>query len=200
MVSTRCNGLFDGTALREVEGAVMIHFYSPTPDSAQDTEIVRTRVPEIIPAVDKESASNENGGLLVPDQDDLALLSWNSILQPFANNLAVGFVLDHQAIVGSTGIERHTHDLPANGRSPVRTDRADRCKLVGRELRMSLLRPAPLQREIRQNNDVLWVHHHVVSVERLAVQRSGRRQAGAAILRRCLCGDEISQLKVVKEK
>jgi hypothetical protein len=30
------------------------------------------------------------------------------------------------------------------------------------------------------------------SVERLAVQRSGRRQAGAAILRRCLCGDQIS--------
>ena len=29
------------------------------------------------------------------------------------------------------------------------------------------------------------------SVERSAVQRSGRRQAGAAILRRCLCGDQI---------
>ena len=30
-----------------------------------------------------------------------------------------------------------------------------------------------------------------MSVERFAVQRSGRRQAGAAILRRCLCGDQI---------
>jgi len=29
------------------------------------------------------------------------------------------------------------------------------------------------------------------SAERFAVQRSGRRQAGAAILRRCLCGDQI---------
>ena len=29
------------------------------------------------------------------------------------------------------------------------------------------------------------------SVERLAGQRSGRRQAGAAMLRRCLCGDQI---------
>ena len=28
-------------------------------------------------------------------------------------------------------------------------------------------------------------------VERLAVQRSGRRQAGIAILRRCICGDQI---------
>jgi hypothetical protein len=31
----------------------------------------------------------------------------------------------------------------------------------------------------------------VGSVERFAVQRSGRRQAGAAILRRCVCGDQI---------
>ncbi len=30
-----------------------------------------------------------------------------------------------------------------------------------------------------------------LSVERFAVQRSGRRQAGAAILRRCPCGDQI---------
>jgi len=30
-----------------------------------------------------------------------------------------------------------------------------------------------------------------VSAERLAIQRSGRRQAGTLILRRCLCGDQI---------
>ena len=41
---------------------------------------------------------------------------------------------------------------------------------------------------------------HDESAERFAVQRSGRRQAGAVILRRCLCGDQISQLKVVEEK
>ena len=32
---------------------------------------------------------------------------------------------------------------------------------------------------------------HRVSVERLAVQRCGRRQAGGTILRRCHCGDHI---------
>jgi hypothetical protein len=37
----------------------------------------------------------------------------------------------------------------------------------------------------------LDAHREFMSAERLAVQRSGRRQAGAAILRRCLCGDQI---------
>ena len=35
------------------------------------------------------------------------------------------------------------------------------------------------------------------SAQRLAVQRCGRRQAGAAILRRCPCGDHISLQRLV---
>lgn len=43
-------------------------------------------------------------------------------------------------------------------------------------------------------SDTLVLIHVVVLVrQRLAVQRSGRRQAGAAILRRCPCGVPVSQ-------
>ena len=43
----------------------------------------------------------------------------------------------------------------------------------------------------RPVNNLLRTLSHISSVERLAVQRSGRRQADAAILRLCLCGDQI---------
>ena len=49
----------------------------------------------------------------------------------------------------------------------------------------------PVERWISSPPELLRSIQAVPLVQRFAVQRSGRRQAGAAILRRCLCGDQV---------